>query len=125
MPILAVPYSISCMSLSYRVQEIWSHKITNAYRTMKHGLLQGLTAAIMNGMSQYLNTFLETSIFAVSNGTHFVSVEGRVQKIQSHKFTCVHQILFISWAHSSTSDGDVTILFTYPYELQSLLHPMV
>ena len=29
--------------------------------------------------------------FAVSNGTSFMSVEGRVQEIQSHKFTCVHQ----------------------------------
>ena len=91
MPILAVSYSISSMSLSCRVQKIWSHKITNAYRTMKHGLLQGLTAPIVMGMSQYLNFFFETSIFAVSNGTSFVSVEGRVQEIQSHKFTRVHQ----------------------------------
>ena len=62
-------------------------------------------------MSQYLNRFLETSIFAVSNGTSFMSVEGRVQEIQSHKFTRVHpnHKWFISRAHSSTSDGDVTI----------------
>ena len=35
-----------------------AHKITKAYRTMKHGLLQGLTAPIVMGMSQYLNMFL-------------------------------------------------------------------
>ena len=62
MPILAVSYGTSSMSLSCRVQEIWSHKITKAYRTMKHGLLQGLdhssNCAIVMGMSQYLNTFL-------------------------------------------------------------------
>ena len=110
---LAVSYGTSSMSISSRVQEIWSHKITNAYRTMKHGLLQGLTAPIVTGMSLCLNMSLSTSTFAVSNGTSFVSVEGRVQEIQSHKFTHVHQNhekWFISRAHSSISDGDVTIL---------------
>ena len=68
------------MSISSRVQEIWSHKITNAYRTMKHGLLQGLTAPIMMGMSLCLNTSIN-SIFAVSNGTSVVSIEGMVQEI--------------------------------------------
>ena len=43
----------------YRVQEIRSHKISNAYRTMKHGLPQGLTAPIVMGMSQYLKHFYE------------------------------------------------------------------
>ena len=38
--------------------EVYKGKITNAYRTMKHGLLQGLTAPIVMGMSQYLNMFL-------------------------------------------------------------------
>ena len=56
---LAVSYGISSMSSSCRVQEIWSHKITNAYRAMKHGLLQGLTAPIVMGMSQYLTRFYE------------------------------------------------------------------
>ena len=42
-----------------------------------------------------------------------MSVEGRVQEIQSHKLTHVHQNhekWFISQAHSSISDGDLTIL---------------
>ena len=51
-------------------------------RTMKHDLLQGLTAPILTGMLLTI---------AVSNGTSFVSVEGRVQEIQSHKFTRVHR----------------------------------
>ena len=46
----------SSMSLSCRVQELWSHKITKEYRTMKHGLLQGLTAPIVMGMSLCLST---------------------------------------------------------------------
>ena len=42
-------------------------------------------------VSPYLNMFLYTSIFAVSNSTSFVSVDGRIQEIQSRKFTHVHQ----------------------------------
>ena len=38
-----------------------------------------------------LEHVLQTSIFAVSNDTSFVSVEGKVQEIQSLKFTNVHQ----------------------------------
>ena len=41
------------------------HKITNAYRTMKHGLLQRLTAPIVMQMSPCLNTslyFLTTTL---------------------------------------------------------------
>ena len=113
MPILAVSYGTSSMSLSCRVQEIWSYKITNAYRTVKHCLIQGLTAPIVMGMSLCLNMSLYTSVFAASNGTSFVSVEGRVQEIQSHKLTRVHQNhekWFISRAHSSISGGDVIIL---------------
>ena len=51
MSILAVPNGISAMSIGCRVQEIWSHKINNPYRTMKHGLLQGLTAPNEMGLS--------------------------------------------------------------------------
>ena len=64
-----------------------------------------LTEHIKEGLG-YLQLF-------VSNGTGFMSVKGRVQEIQSHKFTRVHQNhgkWFISWANSSVSDGDVTIL---------------
>ena len=56
--LLAVSYGTGSISLSSRVQEIWSHKITNAYRTIKHGILQGLTAPIAMGMSLCLNTSL-------------------------------------------------------------------
>ena len=58
MLILAVFYDTSSMSISSMVHEIWSHKITNAYRTMRHGLLQGLTVPIAMGMSLGLNMFL-------------------------------------------------------------------
>ena len=66
-----------------------------------------------DGNVTMLEHVLQTSIFAVSNGTSFKSVEGMLQWIQSHKLTLVHQNhekWFISWAHSSKSDGDVTIL---------------
>ena len=101
------------MSLTCGFRRYGRTKITNAYRTMKYVLLQRLTFPIAMGRSQCLSTSSYTSIFAVSNDTSFVSVEGRVQKIQSHKFTHVHQNhekWFISRAHSSISDGNVIIL---------------
>ena len=53
--ICAVSYGTSSMFISSRMQEIYGHKkITNAYRTMKHGLLQEFTAPIVIGMSPCL-----------------------------------------------------------------------
>ena len=113
MPIFAVSNGTSSTSISCRVQEIWSHKIITTSTTTKHSLLQGLTTPNVMGMSPCLNMFLETSIPAVSNGTSSMSIEERVQEIQSHKFTHLHQnhkTWLISWAHSSISDGGVTTL---------------
>ena len=88
--------------------------VTQNYHCIQnHETRQGPTVPIAMGMSQCLSMSLYTSIFAVSNGTSFVSVEGRVQEIQSHKFTHVHQNhekWFISRAHSSISYEDVIIL---------------
>ena len=36
-----------------------------------------------------------------------------------------HEKWFISQAHSPISNGNVTLLYIYPYKLQSLLHPTV
>ena len=57
-PYKCQPLLCPVVILSCRVQEIWSHKMTNAYRTMKHGLLQGLTAPIAMGMSQCMSMSL-------------------------------------------------------------------
>ena len=49
----------------------------------------------------------------MSNGTSSMSIEERVQEIQSHKFTHLHQnhkTWLISLAYSSISDGGVTTL---------------
>ena len=42
------------ISIDFRVQEIWSHKITNAYRTMKNALIQGLTAPNVMKMLEHV-----------------------------------------------------------------------
>ena len=110
LPMLGTSHTQLCTIgyINSTVQEIWSHKITNAYRTMKHGLLQGLTVQIVMGMSLCLNTSLWTSIFAVSNGTSFLSVDGRVQKIQSR--TKIIEMVYFMGSQLHISDGDVTIL---------------
>ena len=114
------PYK--CQSLLFPMVQVPHPKVVGfmryghtklSMRHTKHSLLQGLATPNVMGMSPCLNMFLWTSIPVVSNGTSSMSIEERVQEIQSHNFTNLHQnheTWSNSWAHSSISDGDVTIL---------------
>ena len=107
MPIFAVSYHISSMSLSCMVQEIWSHKITNAYRAMKHGLLQGLTAPIMMGLSLCLIVFINLNLSCIQWYKFRVCRGKSSRDTVTQIYSCDqnHEKWFISRAHSSISNG--------------------
>ena len=75
---LAVSDSAVFISIDCRVQEIWSHKITNAYRTMKHALIQGLSAPNVTRMLEHV--FIKP-LLCLMVATSSISTEERVQEI--------------------------------------------
>ena len=97
--LLAVSYGTS--SMSFKLQSSWSHKITNAYRTMKHGLLQGLTAPIAMGITMLEQVFINVNLSCIQ----WYQREGFKRYSQTHQN---YEKWFISRVHSSISDGDVT-----------------
>ena len=90
----------SSMSTVRSVQEIWSHKITNVYRIMKHGLLQGLTAPLWWGCHYAWTHLYEPQSLLYP----------MVQVWQIYVCAPNQEKWFISQAHGSKFDGDVTIL---------------
>ena len=103
--------TVQCKSTVCRVQGMWSHRITNAYvRKPTHGLI----VPNLMWMSGHFDTSLQLPILAVSYGISSVSLSCRVQEISmvTQNYQCVqnHETWFISRTHSSTCDGDVTIL---------------
>ena len=105
-----VPRPHHFVQQSFTWERDWSYSMhasaLNLSRTMKHSLLQGLTAPIV--MSPCLNLIFLISFSAVSNGTSSMSIEERVQKIQSQKFTHQnHETWLTSWVRSSICHADV------------------
>ena len=76
MPILAVSYGTSSMSLSCRVQKIWSHKITKATNYDA-----GIMYTSLGSMPSLLH------VLAVSNNRNSMSTVCRVREIWSHRIT--------------------------------------
>ena len=105
MPIFAVPYCASSMSLSGTVLELWSHKITNAYRTMKHGLLQGSNYDGVITMLDYV--FINLNLCCIQWYKFHVCRGKGLRDTVTQIYSCDqnHEKWFISQAHSSISNG--------------------
>ena len=132
MPILAVSYSTSSMSWSCRVQEIWSHKITNAYRTMKRDFTSRIHSSNCDGdvtMLEYVFIYLNLCCiqwykFRVCTGKGSRDTVTQITRSQLHisllrtlinfNLCCIQRTGFKSHVHSRQGSGD-TIGQSYPY----------
>ena len=102
-----------CCVLQYMfcIRKLCSHKITDAYRTMKHGLLQGLTAP--NWMHSWTHLYKPWSLLCPVVQVPCLQREEFRRYCHTHLPIYVHQnreTWLMSWAHSSISHGDDTIL---------------
>ena len=79
--LLAMSYGTSSMFLSCRVQKIWSHKITKCVQNHETCFTSRTHSSNCDGDVTMLEHVFINLNLAVSNGTSFVSVEGKVQEI--------------------------------------------
>ena len=91
--------------IKWYVLELWSHKITNAYRTMKHGLLQGSNYDGVITMLDYV--FINLNLCCIQWYKFHVCRGKGLRDTVTQIYPCDqnHEKWFISRAHSSISNG--------------------
>ena len=126
--LLAVSYSTGSMSLSCRVQEIWSHKMTKCVQNYETWFTSRTHSSSCDRHVTVLkHVFINLNLCCIQRYKFCVCRVKGSRDTVTQIFLCALK----SWKMLYFTSSPLHIwwefhnTFTYPYEIQSLLHPMV